>query len=166
MGAAGSGTALTCGHGGCFTSRHCREPQRCPGRDAGRGRPGQAVVDALQVGLECGDAQGRRHSLPSQKVFRRLLKAVLVMVALKAMGCVESTPLSLPGPSVPSPCRHGRDAKCREGSCLDPHHPHQVLLIHWLSCTSQASFNVACLSLFELLFGIKQNNQRFVMFLL
>lgn len=73
--------------------------------------------------------------------------------------------------AVPSPCRHrpawegcAVPAEGRERGRSDPPHPHQVLLIHRLSCTSQASFNVACLSLFELLFGIKQNNQRFVMF--
>lgn len=75
---------------------------------------------------------------------------------------------------VPLPCTTGVrrpawegfavPAEGRERGCSNPRHPHQVLLIHRLSCTSQASFNVACLSLFELLFGIKQNNQRFVMF--
>lgn len=55
-------------------------------------------------------------------------------------------------------------AKGREKDHSDPRHPHQFLVILWLSCTSQASFNVTCLSLFELLFVFKQNNQRFVMF--
>lgn len=103
---------------------------------------------------------------------------VLVAVALEAAGCAGDTGgtgcpgvTAWPG-AVPSPCRAGAPvwegcavpAKGKERGRSDPRHPHQVLLIHRLSCTSQASFNVACLSLFELLFGIKQNNQRFVMF--
>lgn len=54
---------------------------------------GRVEVAALQVDFECGDAQGKRHSLPSQEFFTRLLKAVLVAVALEAGGCAGDAPV-------------------------------------------------------------------------
>lgn len=105
---------------------------------------------------------------------------MLVVVALEAAGCAgDADSAGCPtlstctaGPVLSLHCAGAWlpwegcvvPAKGRERDHSDPHHPHQLLLILWLSCTSQASFSVACLSLFELLFGFKQNNQRFVMF--
>lgn len=175
--------------GGCFTPRHRRDPQKCPGRDAAATRPGQALSVLLGgwMWLFCKwilsvvMLEGRDTCCLHQSFAKRLLKVVLVAVALEAAGCAGDTGstgcrgvTACPGAvPVPSPCRAGTPARVggMRGTCQrqgrgrsDPRHPHQVLLIHRLSCTSQASFNVACLSCFELLFGIKQNNQRFVMF--
>lgn len=115
-----------------------------------------------------------------RRFFKRLAKVVVAAVALEAAGCAgDAGGARCPGVAarpraVPSPRRMGARRPAWEGcagpaegrgrGCSHPCRPHQVLLIHRLSCTSQTSFNVACLSLFELLFGIKQNNQRFVMF--
>lgn len=169
--------------GECFIPRHCRDPQKCPGGDG----PGQAASACLGgwrwrlcrwilsvAVLKGGDACLHR------SFFKRLLKVVLVAVSLEAAGCAGGADSA--GCSIVTTCTPGPvlslhwagpwlawegcvvPAKGRERDCSHPHHPHQFLLILQLSCTSQASFNVACLSLFELLFGIKQNNQRFVMF--
>lgn len=110
---------------------------------------------------------------------KRVSKAVAVAVVLEAEGRAgDAGSARCPGVTAgtpgPVPGRTGARRPAWEGcaapaegrgrGCSHPRHPHQVLLIRRLFCTSQASFNVACLSLFELLFGIKQNNQRFVMF--
>lgn len=139
---------------------------------------GRLEVAALQVDSKCGDAQGRRRL--HRSFFKRLLKVVLVAVALEAAGCAGDA--DSPGCSIVTTCTPGPvlslhwagpwlawegcviPTEGRERGRPHPHHPHQFLLILWLSCTSQISFNVASLSLFELLFDIKQNNQRFVMF--
>jgi len=162
--------------GGCFAPRCCRDPQQCPGGDAGvAGQP--RLPPRCREWLSCewiwsvamlkgGDTGCLRRSflegccrwcwwlLPwRQRVERGTPRCDLLR--------------AWPG-AVPSPCRTWEGCAVPTGGrgrgCSDPCHPHQAVLIHQLSCTSQASFNVACLSLFELLFGIKQNNQRFVMF--